>query len=551
MVIPGITQNQKIFLEQNFSPLSNMKVLTLIVFLSFITNIMGYVTIPGLKFINSLDFEVSKDFTEDQMGLLNHATTEWLKNGVGFKLEQATTNELPYERDGRNVIIISEDLTSADSVIYGTYLSDNSWLISEVDMRINLNNIIDRTSFYNAMLHEFGHAAGLFHSENPNSVMGSGLTMTPEMKTVESAPFEISDDDIAGIMSIRNSRPAGTPQQFQGFSTLHLGGSNQSPTLSNTNVFQNNQLLPTLPNILSNNPLQSGQTPQYNQQYNAGSFSQSPSFPGTPSFSGQPSFPNSQSFTSSFYSPFPSSSSFSSFNSPSFPSSSTTQSSQFTQAYRPQQSFAPPQNLPSNFSPFGNSYSTTFRPTYGNQNSMFRSASPSANEGDSNLNIELQWVEASPELPTSPTSPQSPQSLPSSIFEGMTPSEIRDLGNSVVENYFSRTSFPNSGTGLEANRVVDNRPLTNVNRRQSTYFRRANENDEPVYSSPTEEGHNFLNNPTYIINPDLNPLNTRTYSDMSHISEDVYIVQPPSPSISPSPSTNDSQTNSTTLESQP
>lgn len=170
--------------------------------LSLMNISMSYVVVPGLKYTNSLDFVVSDEFNTKQYNLIKEAGRKWLFQGVGFSFKrEPQTYQL--ERDGVSTITLSTDLRAADAVIYGTYLADNHWFISEVDIRVNTDNIIDDSSFYNAILHELGHASGLFHSKDKNSVMGASLSMTPNGKTIPMGKFEITQDDINGLNHIR------------------------------------------------------------------------------------------------------------------------------------------------------------------------------------------------------------------------------------------------------------------------------------------------------------------------------------------------------------
>ena len=172
---------------------------SMLLFLLITSVTRGYVIMPGVMSNLALNFQISSDFTIEQQNTIQAAINTW--NSYGAAMSLTKLSKVPYILgDKINSIIVDRTISSADSVLQSLYVSNNQWLINEVDMRVNIDKMSDQDTLYSAIIHEFGHALGLFHSEDKSSIMGNALSLDTKtnLLTVPSR-WKMTGDDLLGF----------------------------------------------------------------------------------------------------------------------------------------------------------------------------------------------------------------------------------------------------------------------------------------------------------------------------------------------------------------
>lgn len=103
----------------------------------------------------------------EAVSILQRAAGKW-RNGCQVELRyMGTTSAITYVEDGVNVVGWQSGFLASGE----TGLNWNGQLITEADIRLNVEDITDMNTLEAIAVHEFGHALGLDHSDQPDSVM--------------------------------------------------------------------------------------------------------------------------------------------------------------------------------------------------------------------------------------------------------------------------------------------------------------------------------------------------------------------------------------------
>ena len=146
---------------------------------------------------------------EDVEYAITKSAEVWMGGGMRFIYDGETTESSPKQGDGFNVFF--EDGWSQDPGILAltyTWSDTETGEIDHFDIAINSDHF-DWTStgeagkydLENAITHEFGHALGLDHSEDPDASMAP--TASPD-EVIKRNP---NDDDITGYRTIYPGSP--------------------------------------------------------------------------------------------------------------------------------------------------------------------------------------------------------------------------------------------------------------------------------------------------------------------------------------------------------
>jgi hypothetical protein len=155
---------------------------------------------------------------EDVENAITKSAEVWIGGNMRFVYDGETTASRPAEDDGFNVFF--EDGWDQDPGVLAltyTWSSPETGEIEHFDIAINADHFDWTTAgeggkydLENAITHEFGHALGLDHSDDPDA------SMAPTAAPNEVVKRNPNDDDLTGYKAIYPGNPSGSDGAEEG-----------------------------------------------------------------------------------------------------------------------------------------------------------------------------------------------------------------------------------------------------------------------------------------------------------------------------------------------
>jgi len=150
--------------------------------------------------------------TSDAVAALQKAAQKW-ENGCAMRFQyMGETTVATYQTDDRNVLGWESGFGASGETNTRYY----DLRIIESDIRINSDYVTDVTTLEAVMTHEFGHALGLGHPSQPNSIMFANPYHPASSQLV------LKGDDIAGCAALYGASSLGTTTRYDTSAQLAL-----------------------------------------------------------------------------------------------------------------------------------------------------------------------------------------------------------------------------------------------------------------------------------------------------------------------------------------
>lgn len=169
----------------------------------------------------------------DALAAVQKAAAKW-SNGCNFKLQyQGTTTTATWVKDSINVVGWQSGFSEAGT----TDSAFTDILIKEGDIRFNAGSVTDTTKLEAVATHEFGHALGLDHSNQPDSIMFAN----PYHSTTDQ--LALKSDDITACQALYGASALGTLSKYNASSAVSLS-SGETATVYVTTTAPDTKNLP-------------------------------------------------------------------------------------------------------------------------------------------------------------------------------------------------------------------------------------------------------------------------------------------------------------------
>lgn len=158
----------------------------LFTWLCLLVPIFSFTIIPSRPMAN-LGFWVDNRFSTKQLKMINEAVALWASNN-GNRMSVSVVTRINNVINGDQIptVVPGNSTMAGSTVLVSQFGDDLLFHLYDADITLNTDVLGDTDQFYNAFLHELGHAQCLYHNAIKDSVMNVSIIL--DGKTGKAAP---------------------------------------------------------------------------------------------------------------------------------------------------------------------------------------------------------------------------------------------------------------------------------------------------------------------------------------------------------------------------
>lgn len=157
-------------------------------FLLLVIPLLAFNLIPSRP-MNNYSFWVDNRFSPKQLQMIREGIDLWANNnGKRTNIAAVTRLDKVVNGDGIPMIVSSESVSVATTIVNSQFADDLLFHITDADITLNTVVLGNTNQFFNAFLHELGHAQGLYHNAIKGSIMN--VTIYFDANTSKASPID-------------------------------------------------------------------------------------------------------------------------------------------------------------------------------------------------------------------------------------------------------------------------------------------------------------------------------------------------------------------------